>query len=189
MGGGLSSSASLELATASAVNEAWELDYSPTELADLSWRVEREFVGVECGIMDQFVVALGERNHALFLDCRTRSYERYPLDGNVRVVVTNTNVEHELVDSAYNERVAQCADGVKLLSEALSDDVSALRDVTVTESRKPKTNYPRRWGRRCEHVVLKTSACAESGACARNRRTGTRRRVDKQNSPKPPRFV
>ncbi len=162
MGGGLSSSASLELATASAVNEAWELDYSPTELADLSWRVEREFVGVECGIMDQFVVALGERNHALFLDCRTRSYERYPLDGNVRVVVTNTNVEHELVDSAYNERVAQCADGVKLLSEALSDDVSALRDVTVTEFEETKDELPETVGQRCEHVVRENERVREA---------------------------
>ena len=162
MGGGLSSSASLELATATALNEAWNLDYTPTELADLGWRVEREFVGVECGIMDQFVVALGERDHALFLDCRTRNYERYSLDGDVRVVVTNTNVEHELVDSAYNERVAQCAEGVELLDELLSDDVTALRDVSVAEFEAVEDELPETIRERCGHVVYENERVREA---------------------------
>ena len=153
MGGGLSSSASLELATATVLNEAWDLDRSATELADLGWQVEREFVGVECGIMDQFVVALGERDHGLFLDCRTREYDRYPFDGDVRVVVTNTNVEHELVDSAYNERVAQCAEGVELLDAVLSVDVTALRDVSVAEFDAAKDELPETVRDRCEHVI------------------------------------
>ncbi len=162
MGGGLSSSASLELATATALNEAWDLDRSATELADLGWRVEREFVGVECGIMDQFVVALGERDHALFLDCRTREYDRYPFDGDVRVVVTNTNVEHELVDSAYNERVAQCAEGVELLSEALSDNVAALRDVSVSEFDEVKDELPETVRDRCEHIIYENERVREA---------------------------
>lgn len=162
MGSGLSSSASLELATATALNEAWDLDYTPTELADLGWRVEREFVGVECGIMDQFVVALGERDHALFLDCRTRNYERHSLDGDVRVVVTNTNVEHELVDSAYNERVAQCAEGVELLDEALGEDVSALRDVSVAEFEAVGDELPETIRERCGHVVYENERVREA---------------------------
>ncbi|EFW91521.1 galactokinase [Haladaptatus paucihalophilus DX253] len=165
MGGGLSSSASLELAAATALNETWTLGHDRTELADRCWRVEREFVGVECGIMDQFVVALGESDRALFLDCRTREYERYPLDGDVRVVVTNTNVEHELVDSAYNERVAQCREGVELLAESLSHDVNALRDVSVAEFEERAETLPGTVRDRCEHVVrenerVKTAANA-----------------------------
>ncbi|WP_223302152.1 galactokinase [Haladaptatus sp. R4] len=185
MGSGLSSSASLELATATALNEAWDLDYTPTELADLGWRVEREFVGVECGIMDQFVVALGERDHALFLDCRTRNYERHSLDGDVRVVVTNTNVEHELVDSAYNERVAQCAEGVELLDEALGEDVSALRDVSVAEFEAVGDELPETIRERCGHVVYENERRSRGRERARNRRDGTRRGTDERIPPGP----
>lgn len=162
LGGGLSSSASLELAVATALTEAWGIDRSRTELADLCWRVEREFVGVECGIMDQFVVALGERNRALFLDCRTREYDRYPLDGDVRVVVTNTNVEHELVDSAYNERVSQCREGVELLDESLTGDVRTLRDVSVDEFEAAKGTLSETIRNRCEHVVYENERVREA---------------------------
>jgi len=162
MGGGLSSSASLELAVATALNEVWDLGKPATELADYCWRAEQEFVGVECGIMDQFVVALGERNRALFLDCRTREYDRYRLDDDVRVVVTNTNVEHELVDSAYNERVSQCREAVELLDEALSEDVTTLRDVSVAGFEEMKETLPETVRKRCEHVVYENERVREA---------------------------
>lgn len=174
MGGGLSSSASLELAVATALNEMWDLEKPAAELADRCWRAEREFVGVECGIMDQFVVALGERNRALFLDCRTREYDRYRLDDDVRVVVTNTNVEHELVDSAYNERVSQCREAVELLDEALSEDVTSLRDVSVAEFKKVKGTLPETVRKRCEHVVYENERVREAATAME---TGDMRRV------------
>jgi galactokinase len=174
MGGGLSSSASLELAVATALNEVWNLGKPPVELADCSWRAEREFVGVECGIMDQFVVALGERDRALFLDCRTREYDRYRLDGDVRVVVTNTNVEHELVDSAYNERVSQCREAVELLDESLSDDVRSLRDVSVAEFESVKATLPETIRKRSEHVVYENERVREAATAIE---TGNMRRV------------
>jgi galactokinase len=174
MGGGLSSSASLELAVATALNEVWDLGKSTAELADRCWRAEREFVGVECGIMDQFVVALGERNRALFIDCRMREYDRYCLNDDVRVVVTNTNVKHELVDSAYNERVSQCREAVERLDESLSEDVTSLRDVSVAEFEEAKGTLPETVRKRCEHVVYENERVWEAAAAMES---GDMRRV------------
>ncbi|WP_181685161.1 galactokinase [Halorhabdus salina] len=104
IGSGLSSSASLELAVLAFLNDAYELGLSRERLAELGQRVENNFVGVSCGIMDQFAVALGEKKHALYLDTGTLEYEAVPFSDDVQVVVFHTGVERELVDSAYNQR-------------------------------------------------------------------------------------
>jgi galactokinase len=104
LGSGLSSSASLELAVLSLLNAAYDLGLGRVRLAELGQRVENDFVGVDCGLMDQFAVALGRTGHALALDTATLDYDHVPVPDDLRVVVYHTGVTHELVDSAYNER-------------------------------------------------------------------------------------
>jgi galactokinase len=104
LGSGLSSSASLELAVLAFLNEAYNLGLSREEMAELGQRVENDFVGVSCGIMDQFAVALGREGHALHVDTGTLAYDRVPVPDGLQVVVYHTGVERGLVDSEYNQR-------------------------------------------------------------------------------------
>jgi galactokinase len=156
MGAGLSSSAALEVAVAGALAAVAGTDLAPETLADLCWRAETEFVGVDCGIMDQFAVALAERDAALFLDCRTRETEPVPLDG-AGVVVTDTTVQHDLVDSAYNDRVRECAAGVDALDAAMDAEVTALRDVSVGAFEAHANVLDPAIRRRCRHVVTENA--------------------------------
>jgi len=133
LGAGLSSSASLELAVLSLLNEAYDLGLGRERLAVLGQRVENDFVGVSCGILDQFAVSLGRADHALALDTATLAYEQVPVPDDVRFVVYHTGVTHELVDSAYNERretVTRALDtlGVESVQAVGADDLDALPD-------------------------------------------------------------
>ncbi len=131
IGAGLSSSAALEVAMARALCAAAEIEPAPKELALLCQRAENEFVGVNCGIMDQFVSVHAEREHALLLDCRSLEHELLPLDtSEVRIVVCNTMVHHELGSSAYNERRARCEEAARLLNAQVGGGIGQLRDVT-----------------------------------------------------------
>jgi galactokinase len=108
-GAGLSSSASIEVVTAAAINELAGSGLSAEKLALLSQFAENKFVGVNCGIMDQFAVAIGKQNHAIALNCDTLAYELVPvLLGNYELVITNTNKQRNLGESRYNERRAEC---------------------------------------------------------------------------------
>jgi len=104
LGSGLSSSASLELAVLGLLNEAYDLGLGRERMAVFGQRVENDFVGVDCGIMDQFAVSLGRAGHALHVDTETLAYDAVPFPDSARLVVYHTGVTHELVDSAYNER-------------------------------------------------------------------------------------
>jgi galactokinase len=114
---GLSSSASIELVTAVALNELLNLGFSRIDLVKIGRAAENHFVGVNCGIMDQFAVGMGKKDHAIFLKCDTLDYELVPikLDG-YKLVIANTNKPRGLADSKYNERVAECQTAVKMLS-------------------------------------------------------------------------
>lgn len=103
---GLSSSASLELAVLAFLGAAYELDLSRTEIARLGQRVENEFVGVDCGLMDQYAVALSKSNHALFVDLGDDTFARMPIPADLRFVVVHSGVERDLVESPYNQRRA-----------------------------------------------------------------------------------
>ncbi len=106
---GLSSSASVELATLVAQNHLCQANLGLADLARLGQRTENEFVGVNSGIMDQFAVAMGRENNAILLDCDTLQYELVSMDiGNYQLVITNTNKSRGLMDSKYNERRAEC---------------------------------------------------------------------------------
>lgn len=108
-GAGLSSSASIELVTSVMVNELYEAKLPMMEMVKLSQKAENQFVGVNCGIMDQFAVGMGKANHALALKCDTLKFEEVPLmlDG-YKIVISNTNKRRGLADSKYNERRSEC---------------------------------------------------------------------------------
>jgi galactokinase len=151
LGAGLASSAALEIAVAAALRAAWSLDVTDRDLADAVHRAETGFVGVDCGIMDQYAAALGRDDAALLLDCRSRDVRPVPL-GDAAIVVTDTNVRHSLADSAYNQRRAACGRGVELLADRLPD-VTALRDVSPADLDAHRDALPADIANRCEHVV------------------------------------
>ncbi|KAB1196295.1 MULTISPECIES: galactokinase [Haloferax] len=128
-GAGLSSSAAIELAVGKAMVELSGTVLSKTDLALACWRAEREGVGVECGILDQFAVGLCKPDTALFLDCRTRAFEHVPIAGDVGILVVDTGVSHELADSGYNDRVRECEAAVTALRSATETEIRSLRDV------------------------------------------------------------
>lgn len=132
-GSGLSSSASLEVLTGVILTDLFEIkDLSMTDLALIGQYSENNFNGCNCGIMDQFAVAMGKKDHAIFLDTSDLSYEYAPcvLDG-AKIVITNSKVKHSLVDSAYNDRRNECAVALKALQSEL--DIQALGDLTPEE--------------------------------------------------------
>jgi len=115
-GAGLSSSASIELATAVAADDLFGLAVDRVSLVRYSQEAENKFVGVNCGIMDQFAIGMGKKDHAVFLDCATLQYEHVPLAlGTAKVVIANTNKRRELADSKYNERRGECEEAAKLM--------------------------------------------------------------------------
>lgn len=132
-GSGLSSSASLEVLTGVILTDLFEIkDLFMTDLALIGQYSENNFNGCNCGIMDQFAVAMGKKDHAIFLDTSDLSYEYAPcvLDG-AKIVITNSKVKHSLVDSAYNDRRNECAAALKALQSEL--DIQALGDLTPEE--------------------------------------------------------
>lgn len=115
---GLSSSASIELVTAVALNDLYQLNIDQVDLVKIGRAAENNFVGVNCGIMDQFAVGMGKKDHAIFLNCDTLDYDLVPikLKGS-KLVIANTNKKRGLADSKYNERVSECKQAVKDLSQ------------------------------------------------------------------------
>ncbi len=152
IGSGLSSSAALEVATATAFLSLAEYDVPGEEIARLCQRAENEFVGTRCGIMDQFISALGEADRALLIDCRTLAHRSIPVPPGVKLVVGDTGVRRGLVSSEYNTRRGQCEEGVAILQTVLPG-ITALRDVTPEQLATHKALLPEMVYRRCRHVV------------------------------------
>ena len=153
-GSGLSSSAAVEVGAAHAFLAAsGELArLSGPEIARAAQRAENEFVGVNCGIMDQFISVLGRENHALLIDCRTLTYELIPMPAEAALVIGNTRASRSLASSAYNERRQECETGVALL-EPMLPGIRALRDVSSAQLEEYKDMLPVTVYRRCRHVV------------------------------------
>ena len=128
-GSGLSSSASLEVLTGYLLKDLYGFDVTNIDLAKIGQYSENNFNGMNCGIMDQFASAMGKKNNAIFLDTADLSYEYAPLvlDG-AKIVVTNSNVKHSLVNSAYNERRSECETALKELQTVI--DIKGLGDLT-----------------------------------------------------------
>jgi galactokinase len=153
IGAGLSSSAALEAGLAFALNTLFELQIDDLALVQLAQKAENEFVGVRCGIMDQYINIFGERDKVLRIDCRSLEYKYYPfVHHNVSIVLFDTRVSHSLASSEYNRRREECNEGVAVIKKC-SSEVDSLRDVSVDllERSKPLMN-PTIY-RRCKYVV------------------------------------
>ena len=153
LGAGLSSSAAVETAAALALQAIFKFTMPRVDIAALCQRVEHRYAGVMCGIMDQFASGLGRADHALMLDCRSLSYVDIPVTlGDHRIVIISSEVKRELTSSAYNERRAQCEEGVALFKQ-YDPSVRALRDVTLDQVSAHATELSDIVRRRCSHVV------------------------------------
>lgn len=151
-GAGLSSSASVEMAFALAWQNlgGWEL--SPMQRALLGQRAENHYVGVNCGIMDQFASACGVADKLLLLDCRSLEWQTLPVPEDVAIVIADTAARRKLTDGAYNQRRQACEDAVKILSEHLPN-VRALRDVSLDDFNRLSDQLPGLVEKRARHVV------------------------------------
>lgn len=152
-GAGLSSSASLELAMSVVLNDLFDLNYSMIDMVKLSQKAENEFVGLNCGIMDQFAVGMGKKDNAMFLNCRNLEYEYAPvvLKG-AKIVIANSHKRRGLADSKYNERRSECEKAVEDLKKVMN--IECLADVSVKEFEKNKLTIESEVCRkRAEHVV------------------------------------
>ena len=153
VGSGLSSSAALEIAVGFLMQVLLGFEMSGPDLALIGQRAENQFVGVNTGIMDQFISRLGRKDHALFLDCRTLEYEYLPLDtSSVKIAVCDTMKRRGLVDSEYDLRRSQCEEAAHLLGQWIPN-VRALRDVQPADFESHKHKLPDVIRRRAEHVI------------------------------------
>ncbi|MEW5785032.1 MAG: galactokinase [Bacillota bacterium] len=165
IGAGLSSSAALEVAVAAALAALSGLTIPPTELALLCQKAESEFVGVHCGIMDQFAVTLGLENHALLLDCRSLEYSQIPLElGEQRLLIVDSRVERTLSGSAYNRRRAECEAAVRRLADCAGWPIRSLRDVALEEVKEARRFLPKTLYQRSRYVVEENSRVREAAA-------------------------
>lgn len=153
-GSGLSSSAALEIAAAAAFLYGSNINDELTgpEVAQAAQRAENEYVGVNCGIMDQFISVLGSKDHALLIDCRSLEYTLIPMPTNASLVIGNTKASRSLASSAYNERRAQCESGVATLQKVLPE-IQALRDVSSAQLLEHRSLLDPLIYQRCSHVV------------------------------------
>jgi galactokinase len=153
IGAGLSSSAAVEAGFAFALNTMFSLNLSPIELVHVAQNAEREFVGVQCGIMDQFINIFGKEKHVLRLDCRTLEYEYFPFDyDHACFVLCDTGVNRQLAASEYNARRSQCKAGVAVLQKD-NPAVKSLRDVTPEHLLQYIHILDPLLYKRCEYVV------------------------------------
>lgn len=157
IGAGLSSSAALEVSVGLALASISSAAAEGVTLALAGQQAEHHYVGIKCGIMDQFTAALGRSNHALLIDCRSLETNYIPLDtSRVSVVICDTHVKHELASSEYNARRAECERGVEILRQVLPG-VRALRDVSVADLQACEERLPEPIRRRCRHIVTENA--------------------------------
>jgi len=157
LGGGLSSSAALEVATATLLESISGRPLDPVEKALLCQKAEHEYAGVPCGIMDQFSITLCERDHLMLLDCRTQDFEAVPMtDESVAVLVINSNVKHELTGGEYAERRRQCEEAAATLG------VKSLRDLTAADLQQQRDKLDDIHYRRARHVVTEIERTSQA---------------------------
>ena len=154
-GAGLSSSAALEVVTALTMAKLNLFEIEPVEMAHLCRRAENNFVGVACGIMDQYVSCLGQKKYALFIDCRTNEYELIPFrNHDYQIVICNSKIQRGLINSEYNKRREQCKKATEFFAHKLGHKIQALRDVTIDEYKKYQRQLPEIIARRARHVIF-----------------------------------
>jgi galactokinase len=146
-GAGLSSSASFEIAILKAFTQLYQLDLNGVNAALIGQQAENNFVGCNCGIMDQLISAMGKKDHAMLLDCKNLSFEDALIPHDLSIFIVNSNVKRGLVDSAYNLRRQQCEAVAKHFG------VSALRDVTIEQLNAAEDKIDPELFKRARHVV------------------------------------
>ena len=152
---GLSSSAALEIVTALTMAELNLLKIEPVKMARLCQQAENNFVGVACGIMDQYVSRLGRKDNVLFIDCRTNNYELIPFrDSNYQIVICDSKIRRDLINSEYNKRREECKKATEFFTHRFGHKVQALRDVTIEEFKQYQEQLPETIARRARHVIL-----------------------------------
>jgi len=161
IGAGLSSSAAIEVAAGLAMLENSGIEIDRVELANLCRQAENEFVGLRCGIMDQFISCCGRAGTALMLDCRSLDYRLLRIPNHVRLAICNTMVKHELAASEYNTRRAECEAAVRHFKKRLPV-VRALRDVTLDDLASLGGELSDSLMRRCRHVIIENARVAET---------------------------
>ncbi len=161
VGAGLSSSAALEMATARVFAVTSGLPWHPTTMVKIGQRAENEWIGVNCGIMDQMISAVGKAGHALLIDCRSLETQPVPLPPGTAVVVLDTATRRGLVDSAYNERRAQCEAAARFF------DVPALRDVSMAQFQARASQLDDLTRRRARHVVTENARTLQAAEAMR----------------------
>ena len=167
IGAGLSSSASLENATVLFLAQLFGAKLDPMQMARFSQKAEHDFVGVRCGLLDQISSLMSKAQHATFIDCRTTEVSHVPLNGDVSVIIANSNAKHELVSGEYNERRSDCESAAHALG------VNFLRDASTEILKAHKCKMADRIYRRALHItgenerVLEGSAALRKGDLAR----------------------
>ena len=158
---GLSSSAAVEVGAAALWKNLLRLEVDPVYLIKLSRKAENHFVGVPCGIMDQFISALGRENHALFLDCRDLSFRHVPLRDDVKIIVCNSGVKRALAQSEYKVRLNQCQQAVaQIASTGLA--LKSLRDIAPADLEAARSVLSGILFRRARHVVSENHRVLEA---------------------------
>ncbi|MFB0771704.1 galactokinase [Proteus cibi] len=160
-GAGLSSSAALEVAIGQTVKTLYQLPISQKEIALNGQKAENQFVGCNCGIMDQLISACGEENHALLIDCRSLETSAVTMPENGVVMIINTNKKRGLVDSEYNTRRQQCEEAARILN------VAALRDATLEDLLAKKALMSEVVYRRARHVITENSRTLDAAEALR----------------------
>lgn len=165
---GLSSSASIEMVTAFALTTVTASDIRMVDLIKMAQKAENHFVGVNCGIMDQFAVGMGEKDHAIFLNCNTLEFKMVPFAlSGITMVVANTNKQRGLADSKYNERVAECQQAVRSLGKFF--ELNQLSDISYMQFFKIQDQVPDEVvRRRARHVISENQRVLNAVSALRN---------------------
>ncbi len=162
IGAGLSSSAALEMAILRAASFAAGFPFNKVEMAKLGQFAENNWVGVNCGIMDQIISSAGKQDHALKIDCNDLSYEKCPMPPETSVIILDTTTRRELIDSAYNERREQCFNAAKIMG------VSFLGKADMSLLEKSKSKLSELEFKRAHHVISENIRVIETANAMKN---------------------
>ncbi len=162
IGSGLSSSAALECSFASGLNDLFSLGFNKSQLIEAAQMAEHNFVGIKCGIMDQFASVMGRKDQVILLDCQTLQHRYFPLVlEDHTLLLLNSNVTHELASSEYNTRRSECEEGVSIIQKRRKE-VKSLRDVDISMLNSAKADLPSIIYQRCHHVVTENARVIEA---------------------------
>lgn len=165
---GLSSSAAIEVVSCLALTALSDVEIDKKEIPVICQKAENEFIGVKCGIMDQFIITFAKKDAALFLDCRSLKYEHIPIvNSDIVIVIANSKVERKLTYSKYNIRRSQCEEGVGIFKQYLNG-INQLRDVTPEQFEEYKNKLSSIVRQRCEHVIYENERVLRSKELIKN---------------------